>query len=380
MSSWQSLTPLQKQDRICTELKETEKMYSENLSQLTTVLKQVSESHPQHLTKEVSEFIEAYSQIADIHKEIYEIWKQGLMEQILQSFEDFKVRLEVAYSEYLTKFVETETVLEFKWIKKNKDLISQLLLEASGRADLRLEVYLILPRARIPRYVLIVREISKTCGTSDELFGKVSSVEKSLRSIAEDINNSVSCYEKKMKMLAEFVDKKRPSPEVMEQRLIWDSALWKKCADEQVLLHYWLFESVLVIARQNNYGKFELLHQEPINSIWKAEEKEDDTTAFFLSMGYRKDLLRAEDSELMVSWIDHLKKQIANCGDGSDQKEQSLKICNVCEVCEKEFGLMKKKEECFTCYRIVHKECSSFIPITSPDPNAPSRVCKMHSS
>jgi hypothetical protein len=357
-------------DKILNELVETEKTYSEYLRWFANALNLCSQSFEPD--EEMLRFMESYQQISDLHQELCASWGNKSLEQILMSFIEHKERMMSVYSKYLASYSDSAEVIGFKSIQKNQPLLKQSLLESGVKDNDSIELFVVYPRGRIPRYILLLKELQKTLGTSDALSGKVSLAIESLQAVGEASNDAVRSRTKLKEMFARFVDGKGPSLDLMDHKFLFESSLWKMCGDQEVQLHYWLLERLLVIGRQNDRGKFELLHQEPINSTWIAEEKSDGHASFVLSMGNRKDKLRAEDEEVANIWVSNLKQCSLKAGDVSDQKEKDVHVCNACEVCEKEFTWMKKKVECITCGRFVHKECSKV------DSSNSSRSCKIH--
>lgn len=273
---------------------------------------------------------------------------------------------------------------------KNEGLFASL--EKGSKATL--ESLLIMPIQRIPRYEMLLREITKHTDPSSADYNNLTKALSLVHEVATHMNEMIRSYENSTKI--RYIEKRFvTSPRFLApgREFIREGHLKKRGRKSKQDYKFFLFNDLVAYASLSRRGsmtgsKYKLHRSIEINKAFSCEKyksSDSDSFGFTITSAAKSFVVFAVDADEQDSWVTDIQNCMAEFEKRQKHKkeeetkdtapvwkpDQSVGKCPYCAI---RFTLLNRRHHCRKCGNIACGACSSQKAVL-PTHTAPQRVC-----
>lgn len=377
-----------KRDNIANEFLTTEQSYLKSLTLMNEVyrLPMIEAAKKGELTIDEDKIHEVFSKnFTDILKVNF-VLLQGLHErlskwhpqQVLGDLLLDMMPFLKMYTLYTGGWEKATALLEELESKESfTSFVSQCMQSYDNVQDLR--AYLIMPIQRIPRYRLLLEDLSKnTSQDHPDYEGVMKALDKVLF-IAKEVDQAILEHKNRARLL-QIQKKFIENVKIIEagRFLIKEGELTKICRKDNKKFAFWLFSDLLLYAKEMPGNRYTRNRSFPLMSVSVSDIKDDSTkklaNAFQIASSKKSFIVYTNTPEEKQSWL----SEITKCLDIIDERLKSFQdkskvrdisslapvwvpdsLSPTCFICGAKFTFIVRKHHCRQCGHVVCGKCSS---------------------
>ncbi|EKE39392.1 hypothetical protein ENUP19_0294G0020 [Entamoeba nuttalli] len=267
--------------------------------------------------------------------------------------------------------------------------LEQCRIKIPSKSQQPLRSILIMPVQRIPRYVLLLKDLLKNTDVSHSQYPIIQGVLKEVEELAQVCNAALLNTERMLKMFKIRDSIRGYSGELVNSSryFVKEGFLTKQCRKTPKPRYFILFNDQLIYGSET-MGIVTVSDDRIIDLldciITDIQDSPTRKFAFQIQSGNRSFVVFAKNQEDKKEWLDALNKSIEKQnGTITAKNTRSTVVRPVfkpdnealnCELCHIDFTFVRRRHHCRACGRCICGECSKWkMPI--PPNNTLERVC-----
>ncbi|BFU25415.1 Rho guanine nucleotide exchange factor, putative [Entamoeba histolytica HM-1:IMSS-B] len=404
----ESKKPLTKRQRVAQEILTTEVSYVKSLEDCEKYYHEVLKQSKIAKQEEVDDVFRDFDQIIAVNEQLKktlmtEDENEDLEDVIVVKFKTIVPFLK-AYKQFVSYNEKAFNIIaDWEENKAMNELLEQCRESLPGDIKHDLRSFLIMPVQRLPRYVLLLKELQKNTPKDHKDYDILNETLIKMEEVTKDVNESIKESERRLALFRmkkvltnysafnESIAKKGEKCEkdiVQAHRFfVQEGELTKVCRKANKERYFVLFNDILIYGEGNE-------HSVQISEVFKMkstiikDNKDTDKiqNAFQIMNSERSFVVFAKSKEEKELWFNNISEQIKNAKETIGDKSQDEFIRPVfvpdsdspeCALCKVKFTFVNRRHHCRKCGKCICGECSKGrIPIT-PQSTVLERVCKV---
>ncbi|ELP85423.1 FYVE, RhoGEF and PH domain containing protein, putative [Entamoeba invadens IP1] len=397
---------LTKRQHVAQEILDTEVSYLRSLQDCEKYYHEVLKVSKIN-QEQVQEVFQDFDQVIEINKllkqRLEESSKETLECIIVQQFNKF-VPFMKAYKQFVSNNENAFKIIsEWEEDKNVMDMLEKCRESMPGEIQHDLRSLLIMPIQRIPRYVLLLKELKKNTTQEHPDYKMLSETLDKMSEVAKDVNESIKESERRLalfrmkkvltnyKEFCESIAKKGEVPEkdvVQAHRFfVMEGVLTKVCRKANKERYFVLFNDIMVYGEGNkNSVQISEVFKMRSTVVEEVPDSDKQQFAFQIRNAERSFVVFCKSKEEKEKWVKNIQDQITNSKTTLGNEAKGANFIRPvfvpdsespeCALCKSKFSFVNRRHHCRKCGKCICAECSKGrMPINEGN-TTQERVCK----
>lgn len=395
----------QKRDKIANEILTTEQSYLKSLTLMNEIYRipMLEASRRGELAISEDDIQQIFSRtFVDILKVNF-VLLQGLVDRLsnwseTQSLGDLLLDM--------LPFLKMYTFYTGGWDKANelldeyesKESFAHFLSERqkSFPQTQHIRFYLIMPIQRIPRYRLLLEDLVKNTNEDHPDLENLRKALERILLVANQVDRAIEEHKNRARLL-QIQKKFIESIQILEigRVFIKEGELTKICRKDHKKFYFWLFNDLLLYAKEMPGNRFTRSRSYPLKSIVIRNVPDDPSKKIINAMqvcsSKKSYIIYTETPEEKEVWMNEINKAIQIVVENMNSFHNENKVrdvsalapiwvpdseCPTCVICGVRFTFIERRHHCRQCGKIVCGKCSSRKKMI-PGKDKKKRVCDL---